>query len=112
MNTDEYLRLITKLVNGKKIGEEQVVWEVTVIGPQATAVVLSLLPDDEDEEVQLASFVKRNYLTLARDVVYPSILSPKIPVERLTLEDVLTLFPILYDMSFPKGDAGDEFQPQ
>ena len=108
---DAYMELTTAKVEGNKIGDKQVVWEVTVMGPNATAKLLGMLPDNED--VDVAKFIKENYLTIARDVVHPSILKPKIPVERLTLADVNIIFPVLYEMSFPRGeDEGDEFRPK
>jgi len=108
---DSYMELTTAKVNGNKLGDVQIVYEVTVMGPSATAKLLSMLPDDED--VDVAKFIKNNYLVIARDVVHPSILKPKIPVERLTLADVNIIFPVLYEMSFPRGeDEEDEFRPK
>jgi len=104
---EEYMRLTTVTVEGNIQGKP-IIWEVTVMGPNATAKLLSLLPEDED--VDVSKFIKNNYLELARDIVHPSILKPKIPVERLTLADVNLIFPVLFDISFPRGEEeGDEF---
>lgn len=102
---DTYMKLTTTTVEGKIRGEP-ITWEITVMGPNATSILINLLPDSE--EFELGKFIRDNYLTLAKDVVYPSILKPKIPLDRLTINDVILIFPILYEMSFPAGDAEDD----
>lgn len=104
---DDYMKLTTKTVEG----HNGVVWEITVMGPNATAKLLSLLPDEG--EIDVGKFIKDNYLVIARDMVYPSILKPQTPVERLTLADVNIIFPVLYDMSFPRGEEEEDgFRPE
>ena len=99
---DSYMELTKSKVDGYR----GVIWEVTVMGPNATATLLSLLPDEGD--VDVSRFIKDNYLAIARDIVHPSILKPKIPVERLTLADVNLIFPVLYDMSFPQEEDEED----
>ena len=108
---EEYMKLTTVTVEGNVIDEEQIVWEVTVMSPEATIALLNILPEDGVIESEFA-FIRDNYMAIAKDMVYPSILSPKIPFERLSFADVILLFPVLRDMSFPKEDEGDEFRPE
>jgi len=101
---DEFMKLTTFKVKSGEID-----FDVTVMGPTATMKILSVLPDDG--EFNLNSFIRDNYLMLARDVVHSCIVSPKIPVERVSMRMVNDLFPTLFRESFPEVEESDgEFQ--
>jgi len=107
---DAYMRLTTRSVV-ERIGDGEVEWTVTVMSPMATAKLLSIIPNI-DEEVDVDTLIREHYLMIAQDIVYPCIVSPKIPVERLTAKTVTTLFPEIFEMSFPKGEGDDGFREE
>lgn len=72
-------------------------FKVTVLGTESTAVLLGILPTGKFDEQE---FIFKNYRVIAEKVIYPCILEPKIPIERLTVGHVLDIFPTVFDASF------------
>ena len=107
---NHYMRLVTKTVVEEFEGGEKVEWVIRVLSPMSTAKLLTLIPEgsfgSQEEDIDLASIIREHYLEVARDVVYPSIVKPKIDVEVLSPKTVLLLFPELIAMSFPQADIG------
>lgn len=112
--TERFMELTTFIIPGRIIEGEQVNWKCTVMGPSATAKVLSLLPDGGKIDNEFV-FIRDNYLTLARDVIHPCILEPKIPFERIAIGDVQTLlFPLMEKSGMTETDEAerDRFREQ
>jgi len=103
---DAYMELTTFHVDETTPRGDKITWEIVVLGPQATLTTLNIIPDNGVIENEF-KFIKDNYLIIAKDIVYPSIVKPKIPLERLTLPTTMLLFSVLRDACFPEGKGNE-----